>query len=96
MISKPLHILLWLATFPYHWTLLHFTVQPIERIVHNLKDGAGLHEAVARFLRGTLEELTLVKVGVCCCHRDIEKQKHKTLCNRVELYAEELSKTAGE
>ena len=73
MTSKLLHLLLWFATFPYHWTLRHFTVLPIQRIVDKHKDGEGLQKVAIQFLRGKLEELTLVKIGVCFDYRNFEK-----------------------
>ena len=68
MSPKVLHLFFWLTTFPYHWTLLHFTVLPIQRLVCEYNNGgAGESEALVRYWKGKLEELNFVKVGVCPC-----------------------------
>ncbi|KAH7412173.1 hypothetical protein DE146DRAFT_772181 [Phaeosphaeria sp. MPI-PUGE-AT-0046c] len=55
--------LLWLFTWPYFWTLKHFTILPIRRIVSARLDRGKLQRETTSFIHGKLNETKLVTLA---------------------------------
>lgn len=56
--------LLWLATWPYYWTLCHHTIKPIRRVSRCTTDIKKLRLCLELFRRHKDEELGFVMTAV--------------------------------
>ncbi|KAK7937257.1 uncharacterized protein PG986_014125 [Apiospora aurea] len=57
------NIMLWAVSWPYYWTLNHFTIIPIKRMVGTQHDDARFQKEANMFLRGKSHELKFVTLA---------------------------------
>ena len=56
---------LYMAAWPYYWTLKHFTILPIQKMVKVQHHGSRLREESEYFIQGKIQEVKFVILAVC-------------------------------